>query len=202
MNFFGKYRDRLGSRKTNGASAVEDQAAFNRLRQQYVHFCAGPLTTHEAASREFEELCAHEQVAKIAIVFKADSSNLIIQTKGIILRDDKSGCYHDIGEMMIVMRRKPEVHIDFFNLTRMVTQKTERGDWHYHHPHVNSAGTLCSSNSGSIMQELAVGKVFSATRLTLDALNTYGPNSPYCGIHFWPEIKLQPENKDVGYQET
>lgn len=196
MNFFNKYRDRLRAKKSNGDKSVPDLAALNRLRHQYVQFCASPLTSPEIAGREFNELCSLDSVVRIAFATEIEDLILIIQTKGVILRDHKTGNFHDIGEMMLVMRRKPQATIHFYNRTRFV-----EGDNAYfsgfHHPHVPDGGIICSNYRDLIMQELAAGKVLSATNFALETINQYGPNNPYCDISFWPEVTLLPENYDA-----
>lgn len=193
MNFFNKYRNRLRAKKASGDKSVPDLAALNRLRHQYVQFCASTLTSPEIAGREFNELCSLDSVARIAFATEIEDLTLIIQTKGVILRDHVTGKFHDIGEMMLVMRRKPQVTIHFFNRTRFVKGNNINFSG-YHHPHVTDSGFICSSNRDLIQQELAAGKVLSATTFAIEAINQYGPNGPFCDISFWPEIKLLPEN--------
>ena len=187
MNFFSKYRKHLGLRNTTEVSSIQNRAAFNRLRHQYVRFCASPIISHEIAGREFDELCALDSIVRITFTQEIEDPILVIQTKGVILRNPDTGSFHDIGEMMLLMRRKPEASMCFYNHTRLV-EKENSFNSPFHHPHVPKGGIICSSYRDVIMQELAGGKVLSAIKMAILAINSYGPNMPFCDIRHWPVI--------------
>lgn len=191
MNFFGRNKFYLRPPKK---SAVPN---FDDLRQQYVRFCESPIVSSATSAREFDELCALDSVAQIAFKKDIEDICLIIQTKGVILRDNSTGYYHDIGEMMFVMRRRPNPEIYFYNRTRVIKENDSWSFGGFHHPHVPDNGIICSSYRDRISQELAVGRVLSATIASIDAVNTYGPHPAYCEIHHWPIVKLLPENEDA-----
>lgn len=190
MNFFGKSN-------TYFKGAVENEPScpygLKDLQRKYVEFCRSPLVKEVDSARDFLSLCSLDSVSRIGLVHQNGAVCLLITTKTIILENHCSGFFHEIGEMIIVMRRHPNSEVFFFNRTGVARRVMSDNVYISHHPHVNENGVICSDVRDRLLQEAGAGRVLRACRLALNAINTYGPDRPICDITYWP--RWNPEGR-------
>lgn len=174
----------------------DDQAypagGLARLQKQYVEFCRSRLVDGRDSARDFGQMCAHEMVDKIAFGTADDGHRfMVVLTKGILLLGESivGTCLRDIGQMAIVMRRKPNAELYFYNATRIRVYDHRS----FHHPHVNENGVICSSHRESTLQELGIGRVWAAVQMSIDMLTTYGPDDPLLPAAHWPPVLPEKE---------
>lgn len=183
MNFFGRGKLYFRGRET---TSDHMPSPISKLQRQYRRFCESPVVTKEKLDEDFVALCEHESVFQVAIVPTDDGRLcLIVGLKMVILRDIRFYRLHEIGEMAIVMRRSPNAEIYLYNKTQVISVE---GRGTYHHPHVASNGLICSDYRSHIMQALAAGQVLQAVVWVIEALHTYGPDTPYCEVDKWPVV--------------
>lgn len=192
MNFFGKRkRKKVYFKGKEEVPVTVPSEKVDELRRSYIRFCAGPTIDPRVSAQEFQQLCFDERVSSLTIVPYDGDPCLIVEVKGVVLRDPNTTLYHDIGDMMIVMRRKPNPELSFFNRTRVIRADTNAGRRSFHHPHVDSQGVICTSHKHLIMGDLAAGQVWSAVEMCIGAILTYGPDAPMYPVINWPLIPRQ-----------
>lgn len=193
MNFFGKRKRGVYFKGKPEQTFTSDlHGEMSDLQRKYVHFCQSPLVQQQDSAEQFLQLCAHECVGKVAMTASDNGWCLLVVVPGVTLRNPRTRLLHHIGDMVIVMRRKPSSEVYFFNQTKAVSKMTPSEKVVFHHPHVGGDGLICSSYANLIRQDLASGQVLSAVEMSIDALYTFGPDFPRCDILDWPVFS---ENK-------
>lgn len=173
----------------------------DRLKAQYLAFCASPLRTERDIITDFEHLCRNPAVTHL--VFHKPYI-LAIGTSPLIIEHER--CSYKIGELIIFFIRKRigrvwETAFFVANPTGALPDEEdpigEKG--RYIHPHILlcdysditfPVGELCiSSGQFVIYQSLRKGIISRAFAHLWAALHVYGTGQPFLSVCHWPQIR-------------
>ncbi|PIR82670.1 hypothetical protein COU20_01045 [Candidatus Kaiserbacteria bacterium CG10_big_fil_rev_8_21_14_0_10_59_10] len=162
-----------------------DDPDYRRTRVQFAQLCARIAPPEEYDERyhqalsEYDEFCEKPLVAAVSI--GEENMEFVFGTKTVYLTGHDN-VRREIGEFMCAvgcsgyMVENISVAID--------------GESGYAHPHAFQGGQFCMQRgSNQLRVALHNGRLAEAACLILDALETYGPGTPYCSIDKWPVAK-------------
>ena len=179
MTFYSRYRE-MNESKSDLARQNHEQ-----VRRQYAWLAASGSQVSKredsiARGRaEFDEFCKLPFVQQLGV--DVGNGQVVVGTTCAYLRKTKEEPWRIIGEFIVTMKWMPAGFCCYNNTS------TVGG---FHHPHVNTDGTMCISNRQEILLLLADGNFLEAFKIIWTALNTTnGVPYPDAAPDKWPELR-------------